>query len=85
MALDLKAPPNCAKLEDLHSRREPGTIPFPVNVQSVTELEKVKLRALRVSRQETTRPPVRSALFKQRTGELVVRWTTTSEYPLLYV
>jgi hypothetical protein len=29
--------------------------------------------------------PVRSALFKQRTGGLVVRWVTTSEYPLLYV
>ena len=35
--------------------------------------------------QETTRLPVRSALFKQRTGGLVVRWVTTSEYPLLYV
>jgi hypothetical protein len=32
-----------------------------------------------------TRRPVRSALFKQRTGGLVVRWVTTSEYPLLYV
>jgi hypothetical protein len=32
-----------------------------------------------------TRLPVRSALFKQRTGGLVVRWVTTSEYPLLYV
>ncbi|KAF2632992.1 hypothetical protein BU25DRAFT_329821, partial [Macroventuria anomochaeta] len=31
------------------------------------------------------RLPVRSALFKQRTGGLVVRWVTTSEYPLLYV
>jgi hypothetical protein len=37
------------------------------------------------SEQETTRLPVRSALFKQRTGGLVVRWVTTSEYPLLYV
>ena len=35
--------------------------------------------------QETTRLPVRSTLFKQRTGGLVVRWVTTSEYPLLYV
>jgi hypothetical protein len=35
--------------------------------------------------QETTRLPVRSALFKQRTGGLVVRWLTTSEYSLLYV
>jgi hypothetical protein len=35
--------------------------------------------------QETTRLPVRSALFKQRTDGLVVRWVTTSEYPLLYV
>jgi hypothetical protein len=32
-----------------------------------------------------TRLPVRSTLFKQRTGGLVVRWVTTSEYPLLYV
>ena len=32
-----------------------------------------------------TRLPVRSALFKQRTGGLVVRWVTTSEYLLLYV
>jgi hypothetical protein len=34
---------------------------------------------------ENGRLPVRSALFKQRTGGLVVRWVTTSEYPLLYV
>lgn len=32
-----------------------------------------------------TRLPVRSALFKQRTGGLVVGWVTTSESPLLYV
>jgi hypothetical protein len=38
-----------------------------------------------VIEQVTTRLPVRSALFKQRTGGLVVRWVTTSEYPLLYV
>jgi hypothetical protein len=31
------------------------------------------------------RLPVRSALFKQDTGGLVVRWVTTSESPLLYV
>jgi hypothetical protein len=37
------------------------------------------------NRQETTRLTVRSALFTQRTGGLVVRWVTTSEYPLLYV
>ena len=37
------------------------------------------------SGQETTRLPVRSALFKQDTGGLVVRWVTTSESPLLYV
>jgi hypothetical protein len=29
--------------------------------------------------------PVRSALIKQDTGGLVVRWVTTSESPLLYV
>jgi hypothetical protein len=32
-----------------------------------------------------TRLPVRSALFKQRTGGLVVKWVTISESPLLYV
>jgi hypothetical protein len=31
------------------------------------------------------RLPVRSALFKQDTGGLEVRWVTTSESPLLYV
>jgi hypothetical protein len=45
----------------------------------------VILRDFVASEQETTRLPVRSALFKQRTGGLVVRWVTTSEYPLLYV
>ncbi|KAF2176281.1 hypothetical protein K469DRAFT_607773, partial [Zopfia rhizophila CBS 207.26] len=29
--------------------------------------------------------PVRSPLNKPLTGGLVVRWVTTSEYPLLYV
>ena len=29
--------------------------------------------------------PVCSAVLKQDTGELVVRWVTTGEYPLLYV
>jgi hypothetical protein len=43
------------------------------------------LLALGVAEQERPRLPVRSALFKQRTGGLVVRWVTTSEYPLLYV
>ncbi|KAH5188571.1 hypothetical protein HBH76_102720 [Parastagonospora nodorum] len=33
----------------------------------------------------STRLPVRSAIFKQRTGGLVVRWVTTGESPLLYV
>jgi hypothetical protein len=31
------------------------------------------------------RLPVRSALFKQHTGGLVVRWVTTGESPLLNV
>jgi hypothetical protein len=35
--------------------------------------------------QETTMLPVRSAIFKQDTGGLVIRWVTTGEYPLLYV
>ncbi|KAF2635636.1 hypothetical protein P280DRAFT_411302, partial [Massarina eburnea CBS 473.64] len=32
-----------------------------------------------------TELPVRSAVLKHRTGGLVVRWVTTSEYLLLYV
>jgi len=36
-------------------------------------------------KQETTDLPVRSAVLKQDTGRLVVRWVTTGEYPLLYV
>lgn len=32
-----------------------------------------------------TKASVRSALFNQRTGRLVVRWVTTSGYLLLYV
>jgi hypothetical protein len=35
--------------------------------------------------QEIAMLPVRSAIFKQDTGGLVVRWVTTDEYPLLYV
>ncbi|KAH4808580.1 hypothetical protein HBH61_124670 [Parastagonospora nodorum] len=31
------------------------------------------------------RLPVRSAIFKHRTGGLVVKWVTISESPLLYV
>jgi hypothetical protein len=38
-----------------------------------------------VAEQVTTRLPVRSALFKQHTGGLVVRWVTTGESPLLNV
>ena len=44
-----------------------------------------KIKGIMSNGQETTRLPVRSALFKQRTGGLVVRWVTTSEYLLLYV
>ena len=32
-----------------------------------------------------TQVAVRSAIYKQCTGGLVVRWVTTSESPLLYV
>ena len=45
----------------------------------------VELRTFMAIEQVEARLPVRSALFKQRTGGLVVRWVTTSEYPLLYV
>jgi len=36
-------------------------------------------------RSKNTRRPVRSALFKLRTGRLVVTWVTSSESLLLYV
>jgi hypothetical protein len=48
-------------------------------------LEADDLAIFVAAEQVTARLPVRSALFKQRTGGLVVRWVTTSEYPLLYV
>jgi hypothetical protein len=38
-----------------------------------------------VAEQVTARLPVRSALFKQRTGGLVVKWVAIRESPLLYV
>ena len=38
-----------------------------------------------VGTRETIELPVRSAVLKQDTGGLVVRWVTTGEYPLLYV
>jgi hypothetical protein len=44
----------------------------------------VKSRTFEVSDQEAARLPVRSALFKQRTGGLVVGWVITSEYSPLY-
>jgi hypothetical protein len=43
------------------------------------------LAVLETIEQEITRLPVRSALFKQRTGGLIVRWVTTSENALLNV
>ena len=43
------------------------------------------LRVFVTIEQETIRLPVRSAIYKQCTGGLVVRWVTTSESPLLYV
>jgi hypothetical protein len=45
----------------------------------------VIIRALMADTQEIAMLPVRSAIFKQDTGGLVVRWVTTGEYPLLYV
>ena len=38
-----------------------------------------------VLEQEIVRLPVRPAIHKQCTDELVARWVTTSESPLLYV
>jgi hypothetical protein len=40
--------------------------------------------AFRGERTGDNKASVRSALFKQCTGALVVTWVTTSEYPLLY-
>jgi hypothetical protein len=43
------------------------------------------MKIFMMSSQETTRLPVHSAVFEQRTGELVARWKTTSACLLLYV
>ena len=48
-------------------------------------LETDNLAVFMVSELVTTRLPVRSAIYKQCTGGLVVRWVITSESPLLYV
>jgi hypothetical protein len=48
-------------------------------------LEIADLVVFVVAEQVTARLPVRSALFKQRTGGLVVKWVATNESPLLYV
>jgi hypothetical protein len=45
----------------------------------------VILRVFIAGTRETAMLPVRSAIFKQDTGGLVVRWVTTGEYLLLYV
>ena len=45
---------------------------FCVLLRAVVTANTVELRTFVVSGQETTRLPVRSALFKQRTGGLVV-------------
>jgi hypothetical protein len=47
--------------------------------------ETVKLRDFVAIAWVNTALPVRSAVLKQDTGGLVVRWVTTSESPLLYV
>ena len=46
----------------------------PFSVSSTYDHKTLKIRL-----------PVRSAIYKQCTGGLVVRWVTTSESPLLYV
>ncbi|KAF2683900.1 hypothetical protein K458DRAFT_34566 [Lentithecium fluviatile CBS 122367] len=47
------------------------------NLQSKTSTYDHRIRA--------ASHPVRSGIYKPDTGELVVRWETTSESPLLYV
>jgi hypothetical protein len=42
-------------------------------------------RGFTFTNQEIIEFPVRSAVLKQCTGGLVVKWVTTGEYPLLYV
>jgi hypothetical protein len=56
-----------------------------VRIQKGALLDTGKLRNFVTVAREKARLPVRSALFKQDTGGLVVRWVTTSESPLLYV
>ena len=50
-----------------------------INMLTMTMISTYDHRTLR------TELPVRSAVLKQGTGGLVVRWVTTSESPLLYV
>jgi hypothetical protein len=69
----------CQALEMAHLR---ASVP---RLRGVRLPKTVVLRAFMVSTQETAMLPVRSAIFKQDTGGLVVRWVTTGEYPLLYV
>jgi hypothetical protein len=54
-------------------------------LQEIAILDRVQLGEFVASGQETTMFPVRSALFKQRTGGLVVRWAATGESVLLNV
>lgn len=48
---------------------------YPNNLKAITYDHRLR----------TTGHPVRSAFHKLQIGGLVVRWVTTSEYPLLYV
>jgi hypothetical protein len=64
----------------------PGVSPLSWSPYSDLEIPQTgDIRVFVVAGHVTLRLPVRSALFKQRTGGLVVKWVTISESPLLYV
>lgn len=83
-----KTPAQWVLAEATKSRAE-----LPLDTYSLPvkyKISSIYIEAFRVTntydhRALNTELPVRSAVLKQRTGGLVVRWVTTSEYPLLYV
>ena len=70
--------PTCLHVSSVHSSLE-GCAKFEYNRLQIGQNDTYDHRTLKI------RLPVRSAIYKQCTGGLVVRWVTTSEFPLLYV
>jgi hypothetical protein len=68
----------CLHVFGLHASLE-GCAQSEYNTPQIGQNDTYDHRTLKI------RLPVRSAIYKQCTGGLVVRWVTTSESPLLYV